>query len=91
MQCNVHILGASFDTVAQNKAFASKYGLPFLLLCDTTHELGKAYGAGTSGFASRITYIIDEHGMITHAFSRVSPSTHAKEVLALMQGTASTR
>jgi len=84
-QCNVQILGASFDTVADNKAFAANAGLPFPLLCDTDHVLGQAYGAGKAGFASRITYIIDEHGIITHAFSRVNTSTHAKEVLACVQ------
>jgi len=35
--------------------------------------------------ASRITYIIDEHGIITHIFSQVNTSTHAKEVLACVQ------
>jgi peroxiredoxin Q/BCP len=81
----VQILGASFDTVADNKAFAANAGLPFPLLCDTNHVLGQAYGAGNAGFASRITYIIDEHGIITHAFSRVNTSTHAREVLACVQ------
>jgi peroxiredoxin Q/BCP len=90
VQHNVQILGASFDTVAENKAFADKFGFPFPLLCDTTYVLGKAYGAGASGFASRLTYIIDEHGIITHTFPRVSPSTHAQEVLALVQHAAAT-
>jgi thioredoxin-dependent peroxiredoxin len=84
----VQILGASFDSVAQNKAFADKNRLPFPLLCDTNRVLGKLYGAGESGLASRITYIIDESGIITHTFPRVSPSTHAREVLALLQATA---
>jgi len=30
-------------------------------------------------------YIIDEHGIITHIFSQVNTSTHAKEVLACVQ------
>jgi len=81
----VQILGASFDTVADNNAFAASAGLPFPLLCDTDHVLGRAYGAGRAGFASRITYIIDAHGSITHTFARVKPSTHAQEVLACVQ------
>jgi peroxiredoxin Q/BCP len=88
VQHNVQILGSSFDTVAENKAFADKFGFPFPLLCDTTRTIGKAYGAGASGFASRITYIIDEWGVITHTFLRVSPSTHAQEVLACVQQAA---
>lgn len=81
----MQILGASFDTVEENKTFATRAGLPFPLLCDTDHVVGQAYGAGRAGFASRITYIIDAHGIISQTFSRVNTSTHAKEVLACVQ------
>ena len=85
MQCNVQILWASFDTVEDNHTFAARAGLSFPLLCDTDHIVGQAYGAVRACFASRITYIIDAHGIITHAFSRVNTSTHAQEVLACVQ------
>jgi peroxiredoxin Q/BCP len=81
----VQILGASFDTVEANHTFATRAGFPFPLLCDTEHVLGQAYGAGSAGFASRITYIIDANGIITHTFPRVNTSTHAREVLACVQ------
>ena len=81
----MQILGASFDTVEENQTFATRAGLPFPLLCDTDHAVGQAYGAGSAGFASRITYIIDEYGVITHTFARVNTSTHAQEVLACVQ------
>ncbi len=81
----MQILGASFDTVEDNQTFAARAGFPFPLLCDTDHVVGQAYGAGGAGFASRITYIIDEHGIIIHTFSRVNTGTHAKEVLACVQ------
>ena len=81
----MQILGVSFDTVEDNKTFTDNAGFRFPLLCDTNHILGKAYGAGSAGLASRITYIIDEQGIITHIFSQVNTSTHAKEVLACMQ------
>ncbi len=84
MNHNVQILGASFDGVAANKAFAEKFGFQFPLLCDTEYVLGKAYGAGDSGFASRISYVIDEEGVITHAFSNVNAGEHPQEVLALV-------
>ena len=85
----MQILGASFDTVADNKTFADNAGFRFPLLCDTAHVLGKAYGAGSAGFASRITYIMDEHSIITHIFSQVNTSTHAQAVLACVQSSAS--
>ena len=81
----MQILGVSFDTVKDNRTFADNAGFRFPLLCDTDHVLGTAYGAGSAGLASRITYIIDERGIITHIFSQVTTSAHAKEVLACVQ------
>ena len=74
----------SFDTAEANKAFAEKNRFRFPLLCDTEAVLGKVYGAGDSGFASRISYLIDEEGVIVHAFSRVNSGTHAQDVLAIL-------
>jgi peroxiredoxin Q/BCP len=83
----VQILGCSFDTVAENKAFAEKFGYRFPLLCDTNRKIGIAYGAADkadAGFARRITYVIDETGVITHALAKVNPQTHTDEVLAMV-------
>ena len=80
----VQILGCSFDTVEENKAFASKFGYQFPLLCDTQRSVGLAYGACTStaaGFADRISFLIDENGKIEASMPKVNPSTHTAEVL----------
>ena len=39
------ILGVSFDTAAENKAFAEKFHFNFPLICDTDRTIGTAYGA----------------------------------------------
>jgi len=81
----VEILGVSFDTVAENAAFAKKFSFPFPLLCDTSRALGLAYGAcddAKAGYARRISYLIDEHGKILKAYDAVSPRSHPAEVLA---------
>jgi peroxiredoxin Q/BCP len=75
----------SFDRVEANKAFADKNGFQFPLLCDTEAVLGQAYGAGDSGFARRLSYLIDEQGRIERTFPQVSPSTHAKEILSSLE------
>jgi peroxiredoxin Q/BCP len=83
----VQILGCSFDTVAENKAFADKFGYAFPLLCDTDRTVGMAYGACTSpqaGFADRISFLIDEKGIIAAAFPKVTPASHPAEILALL-------
>jgi peroxiredoxin Q/BCP len=79
------VLGVSFDTVAENAAFAQKFGFPFPLLCDTSRAVGLAYGAcddAKAGYARRISYVIDEQGTILKAYDAVSPRSHPVEVLA---------
>ena len=64
------ILGVSFDTPDENKAFAEKYDVNFPLLCDTTRDMGMAYGAATNAdaeYPERITYILDREGVIEYA------------------------
>lgn len=80
----IEILGCSFDTVEENAAFAKKFDLPYTLLCDVDREIGLAYGAcdePNAGYADRITYIIDEDGFISQAFSHVETRTHPAKVL----------
>ena len=68
----------------ENAAFAKKFDLPYTLLCDVDREIGLAYGAcdePNAGYADRITYIIDEDGFISQAFSHVETRTHPAKVL----------
>ena len=81
----VTVLGVSFDDVAANRAFAEKFGFPYLLLCDTDRKIGMAYGACDSPsakHAKRITYLIDENGVIRFAQPKVDPPSHSAEILA---------
>jgi thioredoxin-dependent peroxiredoxin len=81
------ILGASFDTQAENKAFAEKFNYNFPLLCDTDRNLGLAYGAcdnASAGYANRITYVIGPDGRVQQAYPAVKPKNHPQEILALL-------
>jgi peroxiredoxin Q/BCP len=81
---NVVVLGASFDTIEENAAFAAKYALPFPLLCDTERAIGLAYGAcdaPTAAVPKRISYLIDEQGKIATVYASVNARTHPTEVL----------
>ena len=83
----MQILGASFDTVEENAAFAQKYKFPFPLLCDTNREIGMAYGACDSpqdDSAKRITFVIDPQGKIEHAFFKVKAAKHSEELLSVV-------
>ena len=64
------VLGASFDSVEENRAFAEKFDFPYPLLCDTTKAMGIAYGAAAdegSKYPERITYVIGPDGKIEYA------------------------
>ena len=89
---DIAVIGISKDSVASHKKFAEKYALPFVLLADpelqaiTAYDVWKEkklYGKVSMGVV-RSTYIIDEHGVITHAMPKVKPDTNAADVLAAM-------
>lgn len=78
------VLGASFDTPEDNRAFREKFDFPYRLLCDTDRKLGLAYGAAKSaedGGPRRMSYVIDEEGKILLAYPKVKAATHLDEVL----------
>ena len=83
------VLGVSFDTVADNKAFAEKYDFNYPLLCDTTKAMSVAYGAcadASAKYPARITYIIDASGNIEHAEKVSDIGAHVPAALALLNG-----
>ena len=81
------ILGISFDTPAEQKAFADSQGFPFRLLCDTDQSTGVAYEAKKGpdenfpDFPKRVTYLIAPDGTIARAWQVTDVKTHPDEVL----------
>ena len=81
------ILGISFDTVEENRAFAEKFGFPYPLLCDTTRAIGMAYGAcdePSAEYAKRISYLIGPDQTVAQAWAKVDPKAHPAEVLSAL-------
>jgi peroxiredoxin Q/BCP len=82
------ILGASFDTVADNLAFADAQGFSYRLLADTTKEVGEAYGVKKppgeqwADFARRVTYLIDPAGIVQRIYHVTDVAANPDEVLA---------
>ena len=84
---NAAILGASFDTVGDNKKFAEKFGFTYPLLSDTKREIGVKYGAAdsdTQATAVRVAYVIGPDGRIKHVWPKATPKTFADEVLGVL-------
>ena len=79
------ILGASFDSIEENRAFAEKYKFPFPLIADVKREVGMLYGACDTTedeFAMRVAYLINAGGTIVEAHPKVNPSKYPEEQLA---------
>ena len=86
------VLGVSKDTVASHKKFEEKQDLSITLLADPELEAIKAYdvwqeknmyGKKTMGVV-RTTYLIDEAGVITKAFSKVKAADNPQQMLDLL-------
>lgn len=77
----IEIFGISVDSKEKIKSFIDDYKLNFPLLSDEGKEVSKAYGVlNVLGFASRVTFIIDQHGYIAKVIRDVDVETHAEEV-----------
>ena len=86
---NIQIIGCSADPQKKQKKFCDKQNFQFPLLCDESHEMLEAYRVwGKKKFMgreymgiSRVTYIIDENGMIEKVYEKVRTTSHAKDIL----------
>jgi peroxiredoxin Q/BCP len=82
------IIGASFDSVDKNCAFAQKFDYPYKLVSDTAKSLA-AYDAidpDDPDWPRRISYLIGPDRRVVKAYATVNPSTHAAQVLADITG-----
>jgi thioredoxin-dependent peroxiredoxin len=77
------VLGVSPDQVADLRAFADKYGLPFTLLSDKGAQVATQYGVW-SGRMERTTFLIDPDGVVERVFRRVKPDEHDDLVLGAL-------
>ncbi|MBL0333300.1 MAG: thioredoxin-dependent thiol peroxidase [Chlorobiota bacterium] len=83
------VFGISPDSVKSHKKFEEKESLNFPLLSDQDKQICKAYFVwkekslyGKKYFGvERTTYIIDENGIISKIFNKVTVSGHVEDVL----------
>lgn len=60
----LRVIGISAQGTSSHTAFKEKYDLPFPLLADKDKTVAKAFGVLTMGFLRRVSYLIDQDGMI---------------------------
>jgi peroxiredoxin Q/BCP len=78
------VLGVSFDSPADNKAFAEKFKFPFRLLSDPERKMGLAYKAcddPSAQYARRYTYVIGPDGTIEQAIDTKDAAGQADALL----------
>jgi peroxiredoxin Q/BCP len=86
----VVVLGVSTDSEASHLKFKTKHALPFTLLADTEKVVVQKYGvwqeksmAGKKYMGIvRTSFLIDPEGVIRKVYEKVTPQSHAEEVLA---------
>jgi len=90
---DAEVLGVSIDGQKAHRKFADKFELPFTLVVDEDKKIVEAYGVwGLKKFmgkeymgTNRVTYLIDEQGVIEKVWPKVKPDKHAAEVLEWLQ------
>ena len=88
----IKVLGVSADGVKSHDKFASKFDLPFALLSDEDKEVINKFGVwGPKKFMGReyegihrVSFVIDEKGVITHVIQKPKTKDHANEILGLL-------
>lgn len=88
-ELNVVVLGVSIDPVKRLGKFIERDNLNFTLLSDEDHSAADQFGVwGEKKFMGkvydglhRISFLIDENGIIEHVFDKFKTKTHHEVVL----------
>ncbi|CAN5323491.1 hypothetical protein BH09BAC3_BH09BAC3_12390 [soil metagenome] len=83
------VMGISSDNEKMHKKFIEKEKLPFRLLADVDKSVHTKYGAWIEKSmygrkymgTQRVTYIINENGVIQEAIEKVDTKNHAEQIL----------
>jgi peroxiredoxin Q/BCP len=86
------VLGVSPDSVASHAKFRDKFDVTFPLLADVDHEVCEAYGVWkekkmygrTFMGVERSTFLIDQKGVVSEVWRKVSPKGHADMLAELL-------
>ena len=80
------VCGVSVDSSDRLVQFATRYGLPFVLLSDRGGAVARRYGSlidlGLLKFARRNTFLIDPQGRVAKVYLKVEPAHNAEDVIA---------
>lgn len=82
---NIEIIGISYDVRDRQKSFSEKYKLNFRILSDSKKKVSKLYGVNTYFFPKRVTFLIDENGIVFDIIDDMSLSDYAENVIQIFK------
>ncbi|MGL4632040.1 MAG: thioredoxin-dependent thiol peroxidase [Leadbetterella sp.] len=82
------VLGVSVDDAKSHKKFIDKFQLPFDLLVNTDQKIVNDYGVWVEKSmygkkymgTARVTFVIDENGVISEVIEKVDTANHAAQL-----------
>jgi thioredoxin-dependent peroxiredoxin len=78
----IAVVGVSVDSVASQKSFSDKCGLPFPLVADRDRSIARLYGVlGLLGVAKRVTFFIGPDGRIAEVVQGMLPAPHVRRAV----------
>jgi thioredoxin-dependent peroxiredoxin len=82
-RAGIQVYGVSLDSSESHRRFREKYNLNFPLLTDEGGRAAEALGVLREGGekANRVTFLLDADGRIARVYPKISPETHADEIL----------
>ena len=81
----IEIIGISYDIREKQKSFSEKHQLNFRILSDSKKEVSKLYGVDTYFFPKRVTFLIDENGIVFDVIDNISLSDYAESVIEIFK------
>jgi len=89
----IEVVGVSTDSVKSHTKFVDKFKLNFSLIADENKEIVEKFGVwGLKKFmgreymgTNRMTFLIDENGVIEGIISKPKTNAHAEEILAILK------
>lgn len=84
----VDVYGVSLDDVADLAAFAEAQSLELRLLSDPDGSAAAKYGVlhPDRPFANRVTFVLDERGVLRHVDREVKVDTHGDDLIEVLDG-----
>ena len=77
------VVGINSGRVSSHERFTDRHSLPFPVLSDAGNKVRRLFGAFTGPLPGRVTYLLDENGVVRDIFSSIfQPMEHVRRARA---------